>query len=362
VGEVLRLVLRVRFDEALALWQAAADGDGTEALHDLRVALRRVRAVLRTFRAEAAGRRWRAAERALRRTFRGTGPARDSEVLVQRLGAYAAGARERHSDGIEAMEARCERLHRRARPALRDALAARRRDELARRMDELLAGRLVAPAADAAPFGGPAPQRLAEVLDGAARLAADVEARARTKDLHALRIELKRVRYLAEVFEQAGPGPLADAIERLRTLQDALGDVHDLDVQMAEVMRVLRRIETRRLRDACRRALETDDPAGAVAEELDGRGPPARAGLLFLLGRMARDRVAARARALAEVGPALADTRAALGRALASFGGLAPARRRPRRSAASPLAPAEDAPPRTAVSGARLRAKPSSSA
>ena len=51
----------------------------------------------------------------------------------------------------------------------------------------------------------------------------------RGDELHALRIACKRLRYSIELFEEALPG-LKTAAQRVRQLQDELGEVHDCDV------------------------------------------------------------------------------------------------------------------------------------
>ena len=51
----------------------------------------------------------------------------------------------------------------------------------------------------------------------------------RPGELHALRISCKRLRYSLELFAPALP-KLKSAAERLRQLQDELGEVHDCDV------------------------------------------------------------------------------------------------------------------------------------
>jgi len=52
----------------------------------------------------------------------------------------------------------------------------------------------------------------------------------RVEELHRLRIAAKRLRYTLEIFAPILGPPLPAVIERLRTLQDLLGDIHDLDV------------------------------------------------------------------------------------------------------------------------------------
>ena len=48
--------------------------------------------------------------------------------------------------------------------------------------------------------------------------------------LHLLRIEVRRLRYTSEIFQQIFPNDLKEKVIRLRNLQDILGDVHDCDV------------------------------------------------------------------------------------------------------------------------------------
>lgn len=64
--------------------------------------------------------------------------------------------------------------------------------------------------------------RTREVLD----LAHDAQDPAAVKALHDLRIAVKRLRYLLEL---TGP---AEPVRQLKRLQDALGEIHDCDVQL----------------------------------------------------------------------------------------------------------------------------------
>lgn len=93
--------------------------------------------------------------------------------------------------------------------------------------------------------------RFAEVLSGAPALKTG-----RSKDLHALRISCKRLRYSIELFAQTLP-KLAAAGQRVRQLTDELGEVHDCDVLSAmakerSASHVLRRLKRERERHALR--------------------------------------------------------------------------------------------------------------
>ncbi len=61
------------------------------------------------------------------------------------------------------------------------------------------------------------------------------------RQLHRLRIECKKLRYLFEFFASAFPAAMTtESIRRLRTLQDVLGQLNDLDVQQ-QMLRTLAR-------------------------------------------------------------------------------------------------------------------------
>lgn len=59
-----------------------------------------------------------------------------------------------------------------------------------------------------------------------------VEDPANVTELHDMRIAIKRLRYLLEIFGPAFAEDLAPFLEEVRGLQDLLGDIHDCDVQV----------------------------------------------------------------------------------------------------------------------------------
>jgi len=58
-------------------------------------------------------------------------------------------------------------------------------------------------------------------------------------ELHQLRIAAKRVRYLLETVEQMGHGDASRALGWLRTLQDRIGDWHDLEAIEQEIVEIV---------------------------------------------------------------------------------------------------------------------------
>jgi CHAD domain-containing protein len=202
------------------------DPGDAEALHDFRVAVRRLRSTLRLLKPALEGALTEKQVRRLAKVARRTGPARDAEVLVAwlgeargQLGAPYRGALDWLLDRVERRRAEA------ARAVLEKALPRFRR--LAPRLTRRLSAR---PAA-----GAGAPSTLAALM------AATLRAQARAlrealagviggedaPALHQARIEAKRLRYLLEPL-RAHPGADATAaVDALKGLQDLLGTWHD---------------------------------------------------------------------------------------------------------------------------------------
>jgi CHAD domain-containing protein len=212
-------------EEALLVLESGAS---EEALHDLRVALRRVRSLLRALRPSLAGSVRRKHERRLGAIAAATSAARDAEVQAGWLGDQRAGASPRDVAAIEAIVARLEEERREGyRLALQDGAARFRR----------LAGRLHRRLAHPVAGAGAGPS-LAEVLSEALRaLAATLFSRLDrvrgpfdVEGAHAARIAAKRLRYALEPLRggpRADSGPVVGA---LKELQDLLGELHDAHV------------------------------------------------------------------------------------------------------------------------------------
>jgi CHAD domain-containing protein len=80
-------------------------------------------------------------------------------------------------------------------------------------------------------------QRLAEFQALAAQSHPSTDA----GDLHQLRIAAKRVRYLLEIISELGYGDASRALGWLRTLQDKIGDWHDLEALEEEIIGMVAR-------------------------------------------------------------------------------------------------------------------------
>lgn len=84
----LEKILRTRFGEMISFEQGTIDGSDIEALHDMRVASRRVQAVLKIFRSAFPKKKFRAEYIEIRSLIRALGEVRDFDVLIDRMEAF----------------------------------------------------------------------------------------------------------------------------------------------------------------------------------------------------------------------------------------------------------------------------------
>jgi CHAD domain-containing protein len=282
-GDFLTPVL---FTLISAVRQAAvrvSSSSDPQAIHDFRVALRRLRTVLRPARRLYGKRSLREIGGELRRFAQATGALRDEEVLRETLAALELPARaQRDLAAWLVQRARQERARRRRVSSMMGALPPNPRAEgslIARaapitgpplaealaHLERRLGDRRGAPrSSDGAPSSGPPSAPWSSTTAGALAEAALAEATAGVEEhlgahasdavaLHTLRIRYKRLRYTAELFapilgERAAP--IARAAARM---QKRLGELHDLDEALARVARA--RGLSHAARAAVRRAL-----------------------------------------------------------------------------------------------------------
>lgn len=217
----------------------AEENDG-EAVHDLRVVLRRTRTALEVGRPVLGAFHADEVRRSLRDVQRATGALRDEEVLLELVGSLAL-----DRPDIQAWIGGRRRRERALRSALRRMVRAGELDRGRAMLDALLAFR-VKPSRD---------KRLTKfarrVVDDARR---EVERRraARLEDpesMHRLRIAYKRLRYTVDAFATCLPADLIGLAPPAARLQSRIGELHDVDVAIACVRRA------RSLQDAGQGAL-----------------------------------------------------------------------------------------------------------
>jgi len=259
--------------EWLSAAQAAAlrlgHPDDEEALHDFRVALRRLRSTLRLYQPELGERVPARLRRNLKKLARATNVARDAEVQLFWLRGRRMRLRPRERPGRTWWEGRVETRRAQGYEQVRGrALAAFRNtapqlngvlSEVASQSDD----------DDAGGFARVTGQRLqenAEVLQGAL---GKIRAVTDTAEIHAARIAGKRLRYLLEPVASLIPGGRA-AVREMKRFQDEFGLLHDTFVRMAELEDAVQAAGAELARAALRAALTSRAHGRSTGDPLPG--------------------------------------------------------------------------------------------
>lgn len=250
------------------------------ALHDFRVALRRLRSTLRVYRPVVKqGPAPRKLRRRLKRLARATGEARDAEVGLMWL-------RENRKGMNDAERAVCDRLIEDW-TARRDAAYKKVRRALKKKFKRLDARLTKTLRATGSANTGPAlAQSAGKLLSPRvgtwAKKLAGITSVFDTQSIHAARIEAKRLRYLLEPLQAELPNGAA-LVKALKRFQTDIGELCDRQVLSEELIAVTGRYETRGITDEVRSIL------GYPATEPSGDPDPG-AGLLALASRLRTER------------------------------------------------------------------------
>lgn len=270
-----RAVLRPYAEVLEGTWQGTIDDLDPEFLHELRVAVRRSRSLL------AAGRRVLPGDvrQELREAFAWlggvTGPARDLDVQVMGWPELTAVLTPPQAEALAPvlrhLEAERVATHAEVAAALRSERAVGIRDRFRGWLDlsdeEVQGGREAT-----MPLGVVAADRLRAAQRQVLRAGRRIRSDSPPADLHQLRKDAKRLRYLLESFAAlGGKRRTRTVVDELRRLQDNLGAFQDAQVQ------------AERLRDA----------AAAVAS-VGGGGPEMAGAVASLTDHLAERQAVAR--------------------------------------------------------------------
>jgi CHAD domain-containing protein len=211
--------------EALPRVLASAD---EEAIHDMRVAIRRTRTLLKLARPVYGRFHADAVRAAFTDVMRATGTLRDEEVLEELFADL----------GVEDAQFDHWRGRRRARErSLRRGVLARLATGELEKARAMLGALLALPVKPSRDFE---PTKLARRCIDRARRDIEKMHDVPTSDavaLHELRIAYKRLRYTAELLAEALPEDLAALARAAAQAQKRLGEIHDADVAIETIAR-----------------------------------------------------------------------------------------------------------------------------
>jgi CHAD domain-containing protein/CYTH domain-containing protein len=257
----LSALLSERLARVVAAHERLSRKEDSEALHDFRVALRRLRSLLRVYRDLLGSAVPRRLVRRLRRLARITNASRDLEVKLNWLSRQRSELRPRDSVGLRWLTARLTAQKEEADQQAHDRIATelpkleaaleRRCASLPRRVADRTPLALVT-------------QDLIRTLETELRTHLDqVTSSEHQQEAHAARITGKRVRYLLETVSNVIPHA-AELVGRFKQLQDSLGEMHDADVasqMVAEAMEAAAAERGRRVATEVRAAGTLDKAA-----------------------------------------------------------------------------------------------------
>ncbi|MFN2220706.1 MAG: CHAD domain-containing protein [Anaerolineae bacterium] len=220
-------------------------GEDIEALHDMRVATRRMRAAFRVFGDYFQPKTMASHLKGLKRTGRALGPVRDLDVFREKIQAYLTTPPEAERGGLDALLVVLEAQREAARQRMLAYLDGAEYARFKQRFGEFVETEGMGSLPVALNGGEPRPYRVRHV---APMVIYERLAVARAYDewvsipdpprerLHALRIACKRLRYSLEFFREV-LGPDAEAlIKEVVVMQDHLGALQDA-VVASEILR-----------------------------------------------------------------------------------------------------------------------------
>ncbi len=238
-----RKVLRRHYEQMIANEVRARAGD-VEGVHDMRVAVRRIRNALQVFEGYLEAAALVPHKKGLRRLGRVLGAVRDLDVFWEKTSAYQETFAEVERPSLTLLKQAWEEACARAR---RELVAYLNSEEYAnfKAVFERYLSR--PPEALAAPVARFQPHHVADVVPVAIyeRFAAVrayerwLDEDALPEDYRCLRIAARGLRYTLEYFREILGTGAKPAIERVKKLQDHLGDLQDAVVAIERLDHVL---------------------------------------------------------------------------------------------------------------------------
>ncbi len=236
MGEVAHRIFSYQFDKMRSHEKGTRKGEDIEELHDMRVAVRRMRAASKVFEAYLDSKQLGPHLKGLRRTLGALGDVRDLDVFREKAEEYLETRPEGHEQDLGPLFAMLGKERETARKTMLAYLDSEKYARFKRDFSKFLE----VPGAGALPTSNKKhdalPHRVKDVLPSViyARFA-DIGAYSEwvegpyisVERLHRLRIAAKGLRYTFEFFEDVLGDNAKIMIKELKTLQNHLGDLHD---------------------------------------------------------------------------------------------------------------------------------------
>lgn len=235
LAEAGRKVLRYHFAQMLLHEDGTRLGEDIEELHDMRVATRRMRAAMQVFEQAFEPKTLKTHLKGLRQTGGALGRVRDLDVFLEKADQYLSTQPAGFNQGLQPLRSAWMA----ERQASRVEMLAYLESEKYRSFKMKFYTFTHTPGAGIRPpaENDPAPRLVQEIAPvliytrlAAVRAYAAILENASIEQLHALRIEFKKLRYTVEFFREVLGETAKAVINDLKKLQDHLGDLNDAQV------------------------------------------------------------------------------------------------------------------------------------
>jgi len=236
----LRLLAASALGERLAAMRQHIPGvreaEDIEAVHQMRVYSRRLRAALKVFQPtlpDKKAKRWR---KEIRKVTKALGDARDLDVQIEFLDGVLADLDDRKlRPGIQRLRLRLSQRREQVQGRVNRAMDRFEQSEVCQQMSRDLHQMTVDAQLASADMRSlavltAARDRISVQLEDMLAYAPYIDQPELADELHQMRIAAKRLRYTMEVFAPVYDGELDAAIKQVKKVQSLLGDLHDCDV------------------------------------------------------------------------------------------------------------------------------------
>lgn len=226
-------IVQAQLEALLGEIEGVRTSDDIEYVHRMRVATRRMRAVLPIFGPYLAKKKTDAWSDAFRKITKALGSARDLDVQLEKLTKRFDADSDEYKPGLERMILRWKQRREKAQKSVVKALDEFQLSGVAQEIAAKTAPLVFF--SDQIDIHDPALMKLGvthirKELSEMLKYDRAIQDPANVTELHEMRIQAKRLRYSMETFAPLFPNELASQLKLMKSIQDLVGETHDADV------------------------------------------------------------------------------------------------------------------------------------